>query len=204
MFEADDYPDFQVPGFDPEAQKFINGSINDQDKSTQASYERGVAEAPQGLMPSKENAYRTDTSLGRDTKAQTDAILKKGESLFSKEVRNMLVKRQIDQSRAQMSSLNQKYQLSNRQYRIFDQIRQAKIRAETEKIAARNAVIGTVLQVAGGVAGFMVGGPVGAMAGQQVGKAMTPKAQSPRSSRNDQGNGMGDFNDRMYKNDGES
>jgi hypothetical protein len=52
-----------------------------------------------------------------------------------------------------------------------EQYQQAKFAEEEQKKAAKNSFIKTGLQVAGGVAGFMVGGPAGAAIGSGLGQA---------------------------------
>lgn len=193
----DDAPDYQEPLMDPNAKKFIDDSIANGSKSIDSAYQRSNETLKQGgLLPSAESSFRAEESLGRDNKAQTDAILKKGENLFSKNVRQMMVQNQLMAHKQRASTLGQKYQLSARQWQFFDQIRQEKILAEQNKIAARNAVIGQVFQLGGMAIGFAAGGPGGAMVGQQLGKMASPNSK-PQSRRTPEGNGYGDFNDRM-------
>jgi hypothetical protein len=208
---VDNFPDYNAPSMNPEHKRAIDENIARQDKDVSSAYDRGIqqAEAAKGLLPSRDNAFRSEAALGRSNKAQTDAILQKGQTLFSKNFQKMLLQHQLEKHKAQQSALTQKYQLSQRQWKIFEEIRLSKIQAEANKIAARNAVIGQVFQIAGTVAGGMVGGPMGAAAGSQIGGMMAPKQKVPnagtsnKTRRTEAGNGYGDFNDRMYQNHGD-
>lgn len=207
IFDADDFPDFQAPAMNPEHKKFIDDTIDRQDQGKKEAFDRSnkALETSSGLLPSRENSFRSEAAMGRNNKAQTDAILKKGENLFSKNIREMMIQNQIKAQQERMNSLSNKYQLTSRQWKLFEEIKQAKMLAEANKIAARNAVIGQVFQVAGTVVGAMVGGPMGAAAGSQIGGAIAPKQSGPnvnrgssqQSRRTPDGNGLGDYNDRM-------
>ncbi len=174
MIFDDDSPEYKAPQMDPKAKALIDKSIAEKDQPTVSAYAEAdrSAQDSTGLLPTAENMERQDASMGRNNKAQMDAILQKGESLFSSNQRKLLLTNKLNSFGARSKQLGQKYELSHKQWQFFEHIRQERLAAEANRIATRNAVIGDVLGAVGMVAGGVVGGPAGAMAGGAAGKAI--------------------------------
>lgn len=221
LFGDDSTPDFKVPdsATDMNTAKFAETSLNRQDHGVQEAYARSrdQMDSARGLMPTAQNYQRQDATMGRQTnQAQLNAIQTKGENLFSRNVQQMKMQSELNEYSSRSAKLAQDFQLSSKQNQIFETIKQGRLAAERARIAARNAVLGNVFAAVGAVVGTIAGGNTvaGAAVGAGVGKAVAGSTDSgastqdvlnnfnnspggPRSQRNEQGNGMGNFNDRL-------
>ncbi len=205
-------PDYKAPDMDKQGQGLLDQTLQTGTSNVQSAYDRG-SEAAMGMMPTRDNAFRDDVALARDTKAQTEAILRKGETLFSKNMKKLMMNHKLEAERAKADRLSQNFSLSSRQRQLFQAIQDAKLQAEANKIAARNQVIRSLLSLGGTAVGFMAGGAGGGLVANQVmqnagpqdggmkGLGSTGLSQGgthyPAHTRNADGNGLGDFEDRM-------
>lgn len=223
FLDGPDVPDFKVPDSvtDSKSMNFLDTTLNRGDKTTQSAYDRGTeaAQGARGLIPTTQNMQREETALGGGpNEAQLNAINMKGQNLFSQNVQQMMTKNKLQEYTARSNQLGSDFNLSQKQNQIFETIRQAKLQEEQAKTASRNAVIGNVLGAIGAVVGTIyssgnvaVGAAVGmgvksaVGGGSETGGGGNPhsalaglSSSGPRSAHNEAGNGMGDFNDRMY------
>lgn len=151
-----DAPTFVAPKQNEGDVKFIKDQISQGDKGAQAAYGQDFS---QGLMPTAQNVGRQERALGGEqSQAQVDAIMKKGENLFSGNVKKMMMKNQLESYGARMDELSGAARLNRNQLGFLNQIKMEKMREETERIAARNAAIGSIFGAAGAVGGYAAGG----------------------------------------------
>lgn len=152
-----------------------------------------------GLLPTLENANRQESALGRNNQAQTQAILSKGESLFSANSKKMLMKNRLEEERAKMGARERSFNLTGRELSFFREIEKQRRLAAQQEAATRNSVIRGVLSAAGTVVGVVVGGAPGAMIGSQAGN-LVGGADTPSGGNDAPGSNMSETNDRMWAN----
>lgn len=164
---------YEPPARDEGQFQFIKDTAHEGVGNVEKAFGRSneALQSTSGLIPTLENAQRQEMGLGRKN-AQLNAILTKGESLFSQNAKKMLLKNRIEEQKQKFSANTQAFNLTGRELSFFKHIEQQRKQAAAQEAASRNAVIRGVIGTIGMVAGAVIGGPAGAMAGSQAGNLL--------------------------------
>jgi len=173
---GDDYPDFKAPEWDPNSKAFIDKNIASGPQKTESAYDRAIkaAQGAQGLMPSASTVNRQESAMGRTNQSQTDAIIQKGQNSFSNNIQKMALQNQINEDKAKSGAIDTSFKMTSYQKQLLENVRQARMLSEQNKIAARNQVIREIFSAGGMAAGMAIAGPAGAGIGAKMGGAFGP------------------------------
>lgn len=154
------------------------------------------ADAGQGLMGSPDAFARSEGALGMyGGEDQSNAIQSRSQKYFDRQMNQMERGARTEAPMARANSLANTQEALMKAQGVQNNIQSRIYAAEQNKIAARNAVIGSLLQVAGTAAGAMFGGPAGAKAGGAAGGVVSPPSNfQSYSSDGNETMGVGGMN----------
>lgn len=178
MLYGNDAVPYHQANLDPGTQEVLQNKIDQANEGTQGLVKRYTegTESGRSLLRSPEQMQRQDASLGMaNNPAVSEALSRRSQRSFNSDL-NRIQQNAITQAPVDyMNNLDTSGKSFSANQALQSGQFQRAVTQQYNEMNARNAVLGSVLGLAGTAIGAVIGGPTGAAAGSKVGGVAGPQ-----------------------------